>query len=445
MKDTSNKIRSVGLITFLVIFSLLLFSQQALSTQLSTSGTISNPGFESGIESWTFYTNGTGTFTVVSPGTEGTKAAKVSLTGTGTNIQLYQKGISLEADTRYQLSFSAYSTSGHDLDVNLIKHSSPYTNYGLKQHFDLTGDWQTFTTEFDTTGFKGPVDDGRLMFWLAPFAKEGDTYYIDDIRLEEIQNIGAFEKLYKLFMKKSLPESLDQFYANSVPEVPSSEWVGEMFILAGAFDATLANMQENDMANAIVSYEAFASEYQNVSQKVPEWKGYFDIAAVDKLGEDLKNNNTPEAFKDIGPIAATCEKCMGERRAQVWAKYYWKSFDAVEVNGMTWKDAMISLAVSFGGIGTNAAEGQQNETNNSFNQFNASYKDLKDACSNCHDTPRYYYVSDDVFTRIDQMGKDINDGDLKAARAIQQELGIQCYRCHVLHMPAEDMKDKMEK
>ncbi len=27
----------------------------------------------------------------------------------------------------------------------------------------------------------------------------------------------------------------------------------------------------------------------------------------------------------------------------------------------------------------------------------------------------------------------------------QQELAIQCYKCHVLHMPAQDMKDKMEK
>ncbi|CAG0962057.1 hypothetical protein METP3_00891 [Methanosarcinales archaeon] len=445
MKDMSNKIRSVGLITFLVIFSLLVVSQQALSISPTPSGIISNSGFESGTTSWTFYTNGTGTFTAISPGNEGAKAAKIALNTGGTNIQLYQKGITLEPNTRYQLSFAAYSTSGHDMSVNLIKHGSPYTNYGLAYTANLGTSWQTFTTEFTTKSFTGTANDGRLTFRLDPFARAGDTYYLDDIRLEEIQDVGEFENLYQMFMRKSLPESLDKFYTNSSPEIPSSEWVVQMFILAGAFDGMVANIQENDVNNANVSYEAFANEYKNISKKVPEWKGYFDIATVDKLGEDLKTNNPAETFKDIGTIAATCEKCMGDRRAQVWAKYYWRDFDTVEVNGMEWKDAMITLAGSFGGIGANAAEGQQNETNNSFNQFNALYKDFKDACSNCHDTPRYYYVSDDVFTRIDQMGNDIITGDLQGAQAVQQELGIQCYRCHVLHMPAEDMKDKMGK
>jgi len=30
------------------------------------------------------------------------------------------------------------------------------------------------------------VSDGRLQFWLAPFAASGDNYYIDDIRLEKV-------------------------------------------------------------------------------------------------------------------------------------------------------------------------------------------------------------------------------------------------------------------
>ncbi|MDL5503894.1 MAG: hypothetical protein QSU88_11850, partial [Candidatus Methanoperedens sp.] len=66
-------------------------------------------------------------------------------------------------------------------------HSSPFTNYGLRQNFDLTTDWQTFTTEFDTKGFTGTVEDGRLMFYLAPFAKAGDKYYFDSVKLEEVQ------------------------------------------------------------------------------------------------------------------------------------------------------------------------------------------------------------------------------------------------------------------
>lgn len=255
--------------------------------------------------------------------------------------------------------------------------------------------------------------------------------------------IKRFESLYKSFMKLALPKSLDKFYNGSVPEVPSSEWVGEMFIMAGALDGMIANMQEGDMTNANKSYNVFAQEYKNASKKVPEWRGYFDTSAVNKLGKDLNAGNMNATSKDIEKVAGTCLKCMGERRAQVWAKFYWREFDTVNISGMPWLDGMLALGVDFGGIGANAAEGDQNATKKSFDQFKALYTDVKVACSNCHDTPRFYYVSDDVFAKIDQMGDNITSNNLQNVQTIQKELGIQCYRCHVLHMPAEDMKGKM--
>jgi cytochrome c553 len=272
----------------------------------------------------------------------------------------------------------------------------------------------------------------------------------------QMQNAGVglinmFENLYRLFMELSLPDSLDKFYVGSKPEVPGSEWVGEMFIQSGAFEGIVLNLQETppDWANATASYNVFASEYKNISNKVPEWQGYFDIATVDKLGNDLKANSVPAAFQDIGTIGATCGRCHANQQPQVWAKYYWRDFNTVNVStptgNLTWPVAMTVLAGSFEGIGVNAAKGNQTKTNNSFNQFVALYTSVKDACSNCHDTPRYYYVSADVFAKIDQMGENITAGNLTNAQANQQELGIQCYKCHVLHMPAQDMKDKMEK
>lgn len=256
--------------------------------------------------------------------------------------------------------------------------------------------------------------------------------------------IDKFESLYISFMKLSLPKSLNKFYNNSTPEVPSSEWVGEMFIMAGAFDGMIANMQEGDMINANISYNILAKEYKNVSKKVPAWRGYFNIAAMNKLGRDLNASNMNATSKDIEKVAATCLKCMGERRAQVWAKYYWKEFDTVNISGMPWLDGMLALGVNFGGIAANAAEGDQNATKNNFDQFKALYTGTKEACSNCHDTPRFYYVSDDVFAKIDQMGDNITSNNMQNVQMIQKELGIQCYRCHVLHMPAEDMKSKMK-
>ncbi|VVB88050.1 Uncharacterised protein [uncultured archaeon] len=261
--------------------------------------------------------------------------------------------------------------------------------------------------------------------------------------------VTAFENLYNEFMQKSLPGALDKYYSGSIPETISGQWVRDMFAMAGAFDGIVVNLQEGDMANASANYNEFAVLYNNISDRVPEWKGYFNTTAVDMLGKDLAANNTPASFQDIGAIGATCSKCHGDNQPQVWAKYYWRNFQTVNVStthgNMTWGDSMDALAGTYAGVGVNAAKGNQSAANDSFNQFRDLYTDVKVACSNCHDTPRFYYVSDDVFATIDQMGQNITDGNMNNAIALQQSLGVQCYRCHVLHMPAQDMKNKMEK
>jgi cytochrome c556 len=264
-------------------------------------------------------------------------------------------------------------------------------------------------------------------------------------------SIQAFENLYTQFMGESLPSSLDKYYKGSTPEVPSSEYVGEMFIQAGAFDGMVANLQEGDVANATVQYKVFASEYKNISKKVPEWSRYFDIATVNKLGNDLKRKNVSAAiaysFNDIGIIGKTCSKCHEDNQPQVLAKYYWRDFDTVNVStshgNLTWVQAMEAMAGSYEGIGVDAQKGNWAQANVNFNQFNELFHDVKDACKNCHDTPRLYYVSDDVMSQVEQLGANVTAMNLPAVLAEQQGLGIQCYRCHALHMPAQDMKAKM--
>ncbi|MDD5688635.1 MAG: carbohydrate binding domain-containing protein [Elusimicrobia bacterium] len=151
---------------------------------------IKNPGFETGKMLWVYYAGGGGEFSTSTPGYNGTFAAKCTITATNANIQLYQTGIELEPNTHYRLSFSAYSTTGHDVTVNLLKNVSPYTNYGLTYTANLGTTWQTFTTEFNTKGFTSKVSDGRLRFWLASFAKAGDIYYIDDVQLSKVTLLG---------------------------------------------------------------------------------------------------------------------------------------------------------------------------------------------------------------------------------------------------------------
>ena len=152
----------------------------------SVSNLVSNPGFESGTTSWTYYNSGKGSFTASTPGASGSRAGRIAVTTAGTNHQLYQQGISLEPNTDYQLSFAAYSNSGRDLSVSIQKHGSPYTNYGLsRQKADLGTNWSVHTISFKTRNFSTSVSDARLMFWLADTAVAGDEFWIDDVVLNK--------------------------------------------------------------------------------------------------------------------------------------------------------------------------------------------------------------------------------------------------------------------
>lgn len=153
---------------------------------------VANPGFETGRSPWQFFTNGAGTFTTVSPGAGGSFAARVAITTPGTNTQLYQSGIVLQAATQYRLTFKALSSTGRNLAVHLTRHDSPYTNYGLNGVvFDLTSSWQTFSVDFTTINFPPPSpSNARLRFRLNGFAVAGEQYFIDDVVLEALPGGG---------------------------------------------------------------------------------------------------------------------------------------------------------------------------------------------------------------------------------------------------------------
>ncbi len=152
----------------------------------SAQNVVVNPGFESGTKPWLFYTNGAGSFTNGAAGAGSTYAARVGITTQGSNVQLYQPGLSLEPNTQYTLTFKAYSNTGHDVAVSVLKHVSPYTSYGLsKQVFDLTTAWKTFSVQFTTKNFGGTVSDARLMFALQSYDANGDVYYFDDATLSK--------------------------------------------------------------------------------------------------------------------------------------------------------------------------------------------------------------------------------------------------------------------
>jgi cell division septation protein DedD len=161
----------------------------ATPTPVSSVGenVVKNGNFEGGMDNWTFFSDKDGnTGKVTTPSYKGELAMKVTIDNPTDNIQIYQKGIKLDPGKKYRLSFAAKSLKAHDIKVSLLKHTEPYTNYGLSEEFNVTSDWKVFTFEFTTEGFKSPVSDGRLRFMIGPYAADGEIYIIDNVELKRI-------------------------------------------------------------------------------------------------------------------------------------------------------------------------------------------------------------------------------------------------------------------
>lgn len=152
-----------------------------------TENIILNSSFESCSQSWVFYTNGSGNFTTGTPAFEETRSGIVTINIVGTNTQFFQQCIKLDPNVEYELIFAARSSNGSDLSISLLKHTSPFTNYGLQAvRFDITSEFKLFYVKFKTINFNSTISDARLMFWFANFAQNGTVYNIDAIILRKL-------------------------------------------------------------------------------------------------------------------------------------------------------------------------------------------------------------------------------------------------------------------
>ncbi|MFC1504372.1 FG-GAP-like repeat-containing protein, partial [Spirochaetota bacterium] len=145
----------------------------------SIDNVISNPGFESGTGSWSWWTAGSASWEVQGDAYAGSQAAKVNVIASGGNTQLFQINFPLEAYKEYTLSFYAKSQSGVNIQVYVHQHAVPNTTYGLAEGVNLGTSWQKHTFKFNAQNFNGTTTDTRLRFWFPG----ADTFYIDEISL----------------------------------------------------------------------------------------------------------------------------------------------------------------------------------------------------------------------------------------------------------------------
>ncbi len=155
-----------------------------------------NPGFEDGTGSWTYMYDGSSAFTAdtVSP-YSGTKCAKCDITVIGTYCSLYQINFPFVPNTQYRLTFAAYSNNSADIDIYILKHTVPYTIYGLWVTANLTNEWKLYTYNFTTNEFAS--NNARLFFDFNPYAVNDTIYYIDQVNLQKVSEINP--QMFALF------------------------------------------------------------------------------------------------------------------------------------------------------------------------------------------------------------------------------------------------------
>ncbi len=160
--------------------------------ELDTANVVANASFETGTDPWIAYSNAQATFDANAAGRDGGLAGHVAIVQSGSNEQLYQYNLVLKPNTQYVLAFAAYSSSGRSMDVSLCEHVAPYTNYGLASNpVALQSSWKDYAINFTTKNFLTTVNDGRLRFSFAPYAQNGDEYWIDDVSLLEVNTTTA--------------------------------------------------------------------------------------------------------------------------------------------------------------------------------------------------------------------------------------------------------------
>jgi hypothetical protein len=146
----------------------------------SAANLVTNGAFDSGVANWTFYTSGQGSFTTASAGYQG-NSASIRITQAGSNVQLFQTGITLKPKTSYTITFAAKASANRTIGIRLLQNVSPYTVYGLDQTVNLTTSWQMYTLTFNTNNLSSTVSDGRLASTINSAGAAGDQCYLDSV------------------------------------------------------------------------------------------------------------------------------------------------------------------------------------------------------------------------------------------------------------------------
>ena len=223
-----------------------------------------------------------------------------------------------------------------------------------------------------------------------------------------------------------------------------------------------ANLQAQNMAAVKASYQGFVAQYDKVNKMVPEWSKYFPKAPVDALGQAIDSGDPSKIGPAMAKVGELCGDCHLVNQAKVMEQYHFNNFAEVKVTDpvtnkeLEFGDYMTALAGTFEGALTSLGAGNQANAGKSWADFTAQYKALGDnACKECHsdpatkqEIPRKYFVDADSMAVLGQMGKALaaSPPDAAAVGNLSGAIGNGiCFNCHLIHLPAQQAKDRWEK
>ena len=251
---------------------------------------------------------------------------------------------------------------------------------------------------------------------------------------------------------KSLPASLDNLFP---PKAEGPVFLLRMFGMSAPFTGILVDLMEGDIKNVQADYQAFKAEYESVSKLVPEWTHDFPPEPVEELGAALKTGDQKKIMAAFGKVGKVCHDCHHEYMIKVQQKYHWKDLGAVKVKHpftqqeMKYTDFMHFLSSSLTGIQHNLQQGQKENAQKQYQGFKAAFAVLRDSCEQCHEdkkrnTERKYYVDQNIQALVDKLGQALNAAqiDPKEIAGLAGQIGHEnCFKCHLVHLPAAMAQD----
>lgn len=239
-----------------------------------------------------------------------------------------------------------------------------------------------------------------------------------------------------------LPTSLGNFYP---PSVDQPVYLFRMLEMADPFAGIVVDLFEDDHENLDANFETFRARYIEVSNLVPEWKEYYPMEPIDNLKKAISTRDKDQIMAAFEEVDRACQQCHYPYMTRVHYAHRWSRFQEIKMTDpltegeISFQQLMQSLEVNFTGIGLDVKQGQVENARGQLQAFRARFELLREACTDCHDTERTYFVDEGVTGIFDKLDQALGSSPLdpQMVGRLVQEIGSEsCLKCHLVHGPA---------